>query len=583
MLLSPGLNFILSQMRGSRKWIFWGFSASCTYGLIDGTLIWLIKPLMDKGFIGQNYHFIHKIPLFLLAIFMVRSIVTFVSYYCLSKASVEFSSRLRKELFHDLLHYPASLYDQKNSSDFIAKINQQAILLAESSTSVINLIAREGLTIIALLCVMISASPVFTLIYLLSVPFILSVLSYATRHSLVMQRSVHRSAEAIDHHLQEVVTGHFIVKAFLGYDIEAKKFAKTVDDHLNSRLKEAEIIARGAAFVQMIGGIVIALILFLGQSPFCRLSGGDFACLLTAILALLRPIKQLSIVSELLQKILASSESLLHLKSHPKETIDLRALSQPQVQDPAAKLEFINVSFSYPNQEDSSGALQQITFTLEPGKTIALVGPSGGGKSTLVSLVPRFYEYQGQIFINEEDISTIPLARLRQKISFVAQDTILFNDTVAANIAYGSAVIDWISVKNAAKLAFAEDFITELPHGFLTKIGPGGHRLSGGERQRLALARAFYKKAPLLILDEATSALDNESEDQIQRALASLMAQSSTLVIAHRLSTIVHADKILVLDKGQILEQGTHKDLLLSQGVYAQLYNQSFREQHVDS
>ena len=582
MILSSGLNFTLAQLKPNWKCILFGFLASCTYGIIDGTLIWLIKPLMDKGFIGHDYRFIHKIPLFLLGIFLIRSIVTFTAHYFLSKASVEISARLRKELFHDLLHYPASLYDQKHSSDFIAKINQQAVMLAESATSVINLIAREGLTIVALLTVMIYASPVFTLIYLLSVPFIIGILAYATRHSIVLQRSVYRSAEAIDHHLQEVVIGHFIVKAFLGYQVEAQKFAQTVDDHLTARLNEAKIIARGAAFVQMIGGMVIALILFLGQSPFCKLSGGDFACLLTSILALLRPLKQLSLVSELVQKVVTSSESLLGLKHYPKEKIEMHNLPEKPAQQGAAKLEFVNVNFSYPLQEDV-GALQNITFSLQPGQTIALVGPSGGGKSTLVSLVPRFYDYQGQIFLNDQDIATLSLTYLRQNISLVAQETILFNDSVAANIAYGAAEIDWVGVRTAAQLAFAEEFISDLPQGFLTKIGPGGHRLSGGERQRLALARAFYKEAPLLILDEATSALDSETEDQIQRALASLMARSSTLVIAHRLSTITHADKILVLDKGMILEQGSHQELLNLQGVYAQLYNQSFREQHVTS
>lgn len=582
MILSSEFHFIISQLKPNGKSIFIGFLASCTYGIIDGTLIGLVKPLMDKGFIGQNYGFIHKIPLILLGIFMVRSIVTFTAHYFISKASVEISARLRKELFHDLLHYPAALYDRKNSSEFIQKINQQALVLAESATMVINLMAREGLTIIALLIVMIYASPLFTMIYLLSVPVIIGILSYATRQSIVLQRCVYRSAEAIDHHLQEVVTGHLIVKAFLGHHVESQKFSQTIDDHQEARLNEAKITARGAACVQLIGGMVIALILFLGQSPFCKLSGGDFACLLTAILAMLRPLKQLSLVGELMQKVITSGESLLSLKTYPKEQIDSPLVQTPAVQCSAVKLEFIQVDFAYPVQ-DNPGALQNISFVLPPGQTIALVGPSGGGKSTLVSLVPRFYEYHGKILMNDRDIMSLSLTELRQNISLVAQETILFNDTVAANIAYGSAEMDWVEVRTAAQLAFAEDFVNDLPQGFLTKIGPGGHRLSGGERQRLALARAFYKKAPLLILDEATSALDHESEEQIQRALVSLMARSSTLVIAHRLSTIMHADCILVLDKGRIVEQGTHKELLTLQGLYAQLYAQSFREQHVSS
>ncbi|MBM4222532.1 MAG: ATP-binding cassette domain-containing protein, partial [Gammaproteobacteria bacterium] len=386
-----------------------------------------------------------------------------------------------------------------------------------------------------------------------------------------------------DHRLQEVILGHMIVKSFLGYDMEVQKFAQSVDAHHDARLNEAKIVARSAASVQMIGGMIIALILFLAQSPFCRLSGGDFACLLTAILALLRPLKQLSAVSELSHKVVASSESLMKLKQYPKEHIDsssdkkVNECSVHSKQPIPASLEFCNVTFCYPEQNETA-SLQNISFKLLPGQTIALVGPSGGGKSTLVSLVPRFYAFQGQILLNDIDITTMPLLTLRKDIAFVGQETILFNDTIAANIAYGSKEIDWVELRHAAQLAFAEDFINEMPQGFLTKIGVGGYRLSGGERQRLALARAFYKNAPLLILDEATSALDADSEEQVQRALTSLMSRSSTLVIAHHLNTIIRADKILFLDKGMIIEQGTHAELIEKNGYYAQLYAQSFRE-----
>lgn len=569
------LPFVTQNLK--RYWVplLCGFLASCCYGIIDGTLIWMVKPLMDKGFIAQDQRFISKIPIYLLAIFFLRSLVTYSAQYFLAKVSAEMASRLKINFFQRLLKYPAHVYDQKTSSEFICKINDHSLLMANSTTELINLLAREALTIIALLTVMFMASPIFSAIYLLSVPLVIAILSYATRRSLVMQRKVHRSSEEIEHHLQEVIEGHFVVKSFLGYNIEQEKFAGSVDKNLNARLSEAHIIARGSAFVQFIGGMVIAVILFLAQSPFSKLSGGEFACLMTAILALLRPLKQLSSVSDLFQKVLASAESLLSLNKIPQERLQGR--THPLSQMTPASVQFINVNFSYGGEKESV-SLRDINFSLKPGQTVALVGPSGGGKSTLASLIPRFYQAEGKILLNGRNIQEMSLEDLRQHIALVSQQITLFNDSVAANIAYGSYDIDWMQLKKAAQLAFAEDFINDLPQGFLTKIGPGGYRLSGGERQRLALARSFYKRASLIILDEATSALDAESEDQIQRALISLMAQSSTLVIAHRLSTIMHAHNILVLDKGMIVEHGTHAELLKAQGLYAQLYQQSAGE-----
>lgn len=560
-----------------RYWVplLFGFLASCCYGIIDGTLIWMVKPLMDKGFIAQDQHFISKIPLYLLGIFFLRSLVTYSAQFFLAKVSAEMASQLKVKFFGGLLKYPAHVYDQKTSSEFICKINDHSYMLANSTTDLINLLAREALTIIALLAVMFMASPIFTGIYLLSVPLVIAILSYATRRSLVMQRKVHRSSEEIEHHLQEVIDGHIVVKSFLGYDVEKDKFQGSVDKNLEARIGEAHIIARGSAFVQFIGGLVIALILFLAQSPFSKLSGGEFACLMTAILALLRPLKQLSTVSDLFQKVVASAESLLSLNKIPQE--HLQGVCHKAKKRPPAALQFIDVSFSYGGEKENT-SLKNVNFTLEPGQTVALVGPSGGGKSTLVSLIPRFYQGEGMILLNGRNINDLSLEELRDHIAIVSQQITLFNDSVASNIAYGSYDIDWVQLKKAAQLAYAEDFINALPQGFLTKIGPGGYRLSGGERQRLALARAFYKRASLIILDEATSALDADSEEQIQRALVSLMAQSSTLVIAHRLSTIMHAQNILVLDKGTIVEHGTHAELLKAQGLYAHLYQQSAGE-----
>ncbi|NBV28518.1 ATP-binding cassette domain-containing protein, partial [bacterium] len=478
-----------------------------------------------------------------------------------------------EHLFEKLLRYPSCVYENQPPGEFITRIGFQTTKMATSMSEALSVMSRECVTILGLLIVMLMASPFFTILYLLSLPLSIAVFTYVGKKSRMMQQKVNIALEEKNNHIQEVVYGHLVVKSFGGHLFELKKFQKLLGHNLLHELKEARVMAQGAAFIQFIGGVVIITIITLSTTiGRSHITGGDFACLITAILALLRPIKQLTKVNEIWQRALASANNLILMESYPQEDIQQHEKTKANNTNPA-RLAFINVSYQY-GQDVHTEVLRDISFELERGQTLAIVGPSGGGKSTLVSLVLRLYEYQGTILLDGQDIKTMPLSVLREKTAFVSQHITLFNESIAANIAYGYQEIDWVAVKRAAQLAYASDFIEALPQGYLTLLGSKGHRLSGGQRQRLALARAFYKQASLLILDEATSALDTESEDKIQHALASLMAQSSTLVIAHRLSTIINAHQILVIDKGRLVEQGTHEELIKKQGIYTNLYQQ---------
>jgi len=383
-----------------------------------------------------------------------------------------------------------------------------------------------------------------------------------------------RAQADVTHVLQESIDCHKEVKIFGGQDYEARRFDRSNQKQRGYNMRQTMAAAATVPIVQIFASIAVAVIISIAlqQSAANELSVGAFVSFLTAMLMLLTPIKHLTEVNSPLQRGLASAESVFELlDERAEEDKGVRTLPRAQ-----GRIEYERVSFAYPGS--GREALNDVSVRIEPGETIALVGPSGGGKTTFVNLLPRFYEVSGgRIHIDGIDARVITLASLRANIALVSQDVALFNDTVASNIAYGRAGgASRAELESAARAAHALDFISEMPQGFDTLIGQDGVRLSGGQRQRLAIARALLKDAPILLLDEATSALDSESERHVQAALAELMRGRTTIVIAHRLSTIEHADRIVVLQRGRMVETGNHAELLARNGVYARLYRIQF-------
>jgi subfamily B ATP-binding cassette protein MsbA len=389
-----------------------------------------------------------------------------------------------------------------------------------------------------------------------------------------MSRSLQNSMGEITHVLDETLDGHKVVKIFGGQDYERQRFHDAANRNRLFSMKYTIAAGANVPLVQLLAAIALALIVYIAtlQSNANQTTVGGFVSFITAMLMLLAPIKRLTGVSESLQKGLAAAEIVFDLLDRESEPDN----GTQEIARTKGALELQNVSQRY--EENTAWVLKDISLKIAPGETVALVGQSGSGKTSLVNLIPRFYHpTSGRILLDGCDIETIRLASLRDNIAFVSQDVVLFNDTIAANIAYGrQARATDAEIVAAAEAAHAMEFIREMPQGLQTLVGENGIKLSGGQRQRIAIARAILKNAPILILDEATSALDTQSERHVQAALENLMLNRTTIVIAHRLSTIEKANRIVVMQKGQIEEIGSHSELLEKKGIYANLYHIQF-------
>lgn len=530
----------------------------------------IMKYLLDNGFKTDDARMVWLIPVGIVLLFLVRSVFVYCTGYLMMWISSRLVTDLRRDMFSKLLVLPTHHYDEQSAGQLISRLIYDVNNVTDAATSALISVVRESLTAIALIAYLLYLDWKLTLITLTIGPVIAFIVKAFGQRMRAASRKSLEAMRTISHTVEETVSAERVVKIFGGQHRQLQRFFDATENFRRAQMREAIPASAVTPITHIAASVAIAIIAFLALSQSTGQAGtspGGFISFITAMLLLISPIKQLTTVSTTVQRGLAAAESVFSLLDTPQENDS----GKKKFLRSNGEISFKSVSFRYPGAERQT--LDGINFHVEPGQTVALVGASGGGKTTISSLIPRFYTVtSGSIEIDGIDIQEVTLLSLRQNIALVSQDIVLFNDTIEANIAYGSlGTFDRAAVTKAARAANAWDFIEQLPNGLDTMVGENGAKLSGGQRQRLAIARALLKDAPILILDEATSALDSESERQVQSALAVLMRNRTTLVIAHRLSTIEHADCILVVDKGQIIESGSHTQLMSAGGYYANL------------
>lgn len=517
---------------------------------------------------------LQAVPLMIVAIAAWQGGGSFLGNFFLARVSLGLVHDLRVVLFNKLLELPNRYFDNHNSGHLISRITFNVTMVTGAATDAIKVVIREGMTVIFLFGALFWMNWKLTMVMLVILPFIAMIVSSTSRKFRKQSKKIQVAMGDVTHVASETIQGFRVVRSFGGEDYEQTRFRNASQSNTDKQLKMTKTGAVYTPMLQLVTYTGMAILMFLVLLLRGNASAGDLVAYITMAGLLPKPIRQLSEVSSTIQKGVAGAESIFEQLDEEPE-VDNGTIEREQV---SGRLEVRNLSFKYPGTDKM--VLEDISFVAGAGQMVALVGRSGSGKSTLVSLVPRFYQHaQGQILLDGVDIQDFRLRNLRRHIALVTQAVTLFNDTVANNIAYGDlsgAPVE--DIRRAADAAYASEFIEQMPQGYDTLVGEDGVLLSGGQRQRLAIARALLKDAPLLILDEATSALDTESERHIQAALDQVMKGRTTLVIAHRLSTIEKADLILLMDKGRIVERGTHAELLALNGYYARLHEKSFVE-----
>jgi subfamily B ATP-binding cassette protein MsbA len=545
------------------------------HALADTSFAALIKPLLDGSFVNQDEDVISLMPALIILIFIFRGIGSFMSNYGMAFVGRSIIRDIRKDMFDKIILKSSESYDESITGRLVSKITFDAEQVAEAATKAITVIIKDGLTIIGLLSLMFYYSVELSIGLLLVAPIIGYFLKIMSIKFRSISRDIQKSMGEITNVVEESIIGHRLIKIFGGHKYETNIFDSVNKNNRERNLKLIFIQSLSIPLMQLVIAIFAASIIYyvISADYLEQISIGTFMSYLTAMIMLFAPIKRLSEVNVILQRGIAASESIFTLLDSSCESYD------DKIYQPVDKLalDFKNVNFKYSSSADY--ILKNITLSIKPGETVALVGKSGSGKTTILDLIPRLYEPStGTINFNNDDIAKMDLNFIRKQISYVGQDFTLFNDTVYNNIAYGELnICSKNEIEDATKQANAFDFINLLPNKFDTYVGQNGILLSGGQRQRIAIARAILKNSPILLLDEATSALDSESEGVIQESINNLSKNKTTLIIAHRLSTVINADKIVVIENGQVIEQGNHKELLNSKGAYSALYDSQFK------
>ncbi|MDJ0832332.1 MAG: lipid A export permease/ATP-binding protein MsbA [Gammaproteobacteria bacterium] len=546
------------------------------FALSDASFAYLMKPMLDDGFIKRDEFIIKLIPLAIIGIFIVRMIAVYLRTYCMDYIGRQVINKLRRQVFEKLLTLTTREYDRASSGQILTKFSFDIEQVASSVSSALTVLIQDSLRIFVLLAYMLWLSWELSVIFLLVGPIVFLIVVKVSSRFRRISRNIQASMGEVSHVAQEVIDSNQVVKIFGGSDFEREKFERINQHNLKLNLKMTSAQAISMPLIQLIVAIAFAAIIAFATSEAMhgKITSGDFISFIFALTSLFAPMRSLSSINAKIQRGIAAGESVFGFLARDSEPDQ----GSKTLQRASGEMRFQHISFNYPGHEKT--VINDFSLHVYPNQTIAIVGRSGSGKSTLIKLLPRLYELtEGSILVDGEDIRDYRLADLRRQIAYVGQDIRLFNDSIRNNIAYGSlGEATEQQLIDAAKQAYAWEYIEKMPQGLDTMVGEKGVLLSGGQRQRLAIARALLKDAPILILDEATSALDTESERHIQHAIDNLMSNRTTLVIAHRLSTVEHADLIIVMQDGSMVEQGTHRELLELDGVYGRLHAMQFED-----
>lgn len=528
-----------------------------------------IKTVTDEGFVNTQQSNHALLPLLLIGLLSLRALAGFISAYTMRWVGRKVIEQIRLDAFLKLMALPVSFFDANAVGCITSKFTFDSEQMYNAVTKVTVSMVRDSLTIVGMVAYMLYLDWRLTLIFALIAPLMVFFLKKMTPKLRFASTAVQQSMGDMTQVIEEAASGQRMVKIFGGERYEYARFATITKANRQMMTRLGKVSSLNSMVIELLAAFALGLVVYYAVGRF---SAGEFAAFIGALLMLIAPIKSLTSLNADIQIGLAAAQSIFTLIDTPAQTDE----GKQDIGKTKGEISIKSVSLQYENAKRP--ALSNIDLTIKSGEKIALVGRSGGGKTTLVNLLPRFYELQqGVALIDGLDIRTMSLKSLREQFSMVSQEVVLFNDTVFNNIAYGTLHnVNEAQVIEAAKAAHAWDFIQQLPNGLQNEIGDRGVRLSGGQRQRLAIARAILKDAPILLLDEATSALDTESEQHVQAALDALMQNRTTIVIAHRLSTIENADRILVMEQGKIIESGRHHDLLQINGNYAKLYQKQF-------
>ena len=554
-----------------------GLCSSIVAGL-TGTYAWLVKPALDEVFINKNVTWLILLPVALMLVSVLKGLAGYGQAYLMIYVGSRVVTDIRQQLFGHLMRLPITFHLKNPSSRMMSRVINDVNWIQNAVSSVLKDLFQQSLTFLVLMGVIFYQHWQLSLLAIVAIPLsVYPMIRFGNRLRRIATSGQERTAD-MSLALQETLTGIRIVKGFTQESAESQRFARFNEAYFGTNMKSTQVSSITSPVLEAVGVIGVAGIIWYGGSQVIggTMTPGTFFSFLTAVFLMYTPLKRLASANNTIQQALSAAERVFSVLDVPTES----ALDTGRREFDGVKtgIELRAVSFQYDGAD--TPALSEITLVIQAGELLALVGSSGAGKTSLVNLIPRFYEpTSGAILIDSVDIREIRLPALRRRIGIVSQETLLFDDSVRNNIAYGNDTATPDAVVEAAKAAFAHDFIVRLPNGYDTLIGENGVKLSGGERQRLAIARALLRNPPILILDEATSSLDNESERMVQMALANLMTGRTTFVIAHRLSTVQRADRIVVLERGRVAEIGRHEDLLAAHGIYKRLYQMQFHDE----